>query len=245
MLGALTFAGNQVAWVATTTLPSCLSNFVVSMHVNTSQKHRSFHDICFAQASLSVAVGQRAPNRAGVVEDPSQRHSRRDSPAQDAGAHPHRPAPDRRDAEYSRDGVRRREPDSRDRDMGAPRESVRDRYGPADRPRDRYDQNGRDRDRGGWGGGRGGVRDDRGRNGHDRGGDRDRERDIRQDGGSRYGGAPRGRGPPASSVFGRSAADVFGNGGGSAVPSTKAESLESDFAPLKPAKGAVIIGRRR
>eukprot|EP00798_Chlamydomonas_sp_ICE-L_P008053 gene8053-1287_t len=128
------------------------------------------------KASLSVAMGQRAPNRAGTREDggrrgnPSTRAPEKERDAKPAvRAEPRRDDMDRAPA---RPPARDFDRDRRDRD--ADRAPAIDRERDHDRPRDSRD---RDFDRAG---GRGGY--DRGRGGdHDRSRDRDRGLDRGSD----------------------------------------------------------------
>lgn len=200
------------------------------------------------KASLSVAMGQRAPNRAGVHEDAAARAKRHTPP----------PASSDREARYRADHDRHArsndQSDERDRRRGPP--PPRDNFR-ADRERDfRRGEDARARDRGRDDRGMDRRTDDRRRDWRD---DRDRER-----GGGR-GGRHDGRGgwkrdrsreqdraPPASSVFGRSAADVFG---GPPAPIVSADSLKSAYggsAASEAPTGSVgateevfRIGRRR
>lgn len=236
------------------------------------------------QASLSVAMGQRAPNRAGVTEDVSQRVQRRDDLAggrRQGGGRP-------RDEEgHARGG----EPD-RQQDRHANVAARGDGWGASERPwgRDGSHDHGADRERdrdrralgpnGQSGHERGGVRDGRERRGgYDRDARDSRERDggrprdgwsgRASDRGGRSGGRhgrerdwregrdaaqdrDRDRGRPASSVFGRSAADVFGK---CKVPEKAADGLDKIYgeaggsvgytAPIGQAEEVVRIGRRR
>lgn len=234
------------------------------------------------QASLSVAMGQRAPNRAGVTEDVSQRLQRREDltgSRRQGGGRP------RDDEGHARDGERDRPHDRKGNASGrGDGWGASERSWGKDHGHDRGAERDRERDRRAWGpnghgsherGGphegrdrRGGfdrdVRDSREREGArgrdgwngrdaDRGGrgGPGRERDWRaareanQD-------RDRDRGRPASSVFGRSAADVFGK---CKVPDKGAEGLDKFYgeagastgysAPVGQAEEVVRIGRRR
>lgn len=200
------------------------------------------------QASLSVAMGQRAPNRAGVTEDVSQRLARREDSSADNN---------RKDKPIAtRDGEGDRERDRSERGGGGGRDWHNDRDRESDRYRDRDRRDLRDNDRHG-GGARGEGRYDRDRvtgGGRDRGGPSDNGprgwgagdlgrkyngRDWEDD----RGGRPP-RPPPANStVFGRSAADVFGKWA-APVPTEK-EVGELDGYGQKPQNDGVKIGRRR
>lgn len=184
-------------------------------------------------------MGQRAPNRAGVTEDVSQRlQNRRD---ENGGSRRQGTGRPRDDEGQARGGDRDRYHDRHgpssarggDGRVPADRSGVREtgHNNGADRDRDR------DRDRRAWGSGtqdRGGGRDTRDRRGYDRDSRDSRERDGGRGrdawpsrdsergghpprSGRDWRGAPdsanerdRDRGRAASSVFGRSAADVFG-----------------------------------
>jgi hypothetical protein len=195
------------------------------------------------QASLSVAVGQRAPNRAGVTEDAGKRLNRREDMAQ----------PDRAPSEgangHRTQGVHRRDGDAR---------GAGDAYR-SDRARSRERESDADLGRE-WGHG---GRPDRGRvgrdseirgsrHGHPEGhhgaaGTGRGERSWNRPGDSsewsrhqRRPGRERDAAPPATAVFGRSEADVFGK---SSAPGAVAEDFPSMIR--QPQAGVVRIGRRR
>lgn len=198
------------------------------------------------QASLSVAMGQRAPNRAGVTEDVSQRLARREDVSADHNRKEKGSAP-------SRERESDRERDRGDRGGGGARDRYDDRDRESDRYRDRDRRDGRDeRHNGGARGDNrherydrerpgGGVRD---RGGPDAGRSRGHPDATRKFGGrdrddDRGGRPPR---PPAanSTVFGRSAADVFGK-------RSAAAPIEKESGELNEhgADDGVKIGRRR
>lgn len=208
------------------------------------------------QASLSVAMGQRAPNRAGVTEDVAQRVARREDMSAD-----HRKekpsAPRDRQGEKERDwgdragGGARDGHNDRDRESDRYRDRERDRGGQRDwRDNDRHGDGGRgegrndrfDRDRGGRGGrARGGQQDGGGRGrGH---GDSFRKYNGRDRGEDRGGRPP--RAPAANStVFGRSAADVFGKTSGTPHIENDSGELDGSWRQSN-ADDGVKIGRRR
>jgi hypothetical protein len=222
------------------------------------------------QASLSVALGQRAPNRAGVCEDVSQRLSRREDMTSQGMAGHHGKADSRsthRDAAARASGTdhdraarparltpptdrdaRTRSADQRGGDDGrmhraAPAHRSRDSRDYRDREINRERPRGHPYER---------DRSDRHRDDPrlrcspprhpigDRGGMswRDTENGVQR--------APNGyarNAPPSSSVFGRSAADVFGKGGPTITSHhTQASTAVDDYGSIE---DAVKIGRRR
>ena len=237
----------------------------------------SRYQVC-VQASLSVAMGQRAPNRAGVTEDVSQRVQRRDDLSN--GRRPASGRP-RDDDGLARPRERERQHDRLNQPAGqAEGGGAGERHWAREHDRDRNAERDRDRDRRGWGNNsrnsaeRDAVADGRdrrhgydrdGRDARDRDGGRGRgawnSRDVSRGGGggrardwrsAREPARERDRGPQVSSVFGRSAADVFGK---CKVPEKNAGSMDKFSgdgaaamgytAPVGHAEEVVRIGRRR